>query len=64
MISFRKLSVERLLQGRRVFPWGTRKLIQLCVNCGFGLVYVYNADEMQQLSRPPDPIFYLPHVLQ
>lgn len=31
MISFRKLSVERLLQGRRVFPLGTRKLIQLCV---------------------------------
>lgn len=31
MISFRKLIAERLLQGRRVFPQGTRKLIQLCL---------------------------------
>lgn len=61
MISFRKLSVERLLQGISMGHW---KADSTVCDSGFGMVYVYNADEMQQLNRPPDPVFYLPYVLQ
>lgn len=54
----------KIIAGKEGISMGHQEADSAVCDCGFGLVYVYNADEMQQLNRPPDPIFYLPRVLQ
>lgn len=54
----------KIIAGKEGISMGHQEADSAVCDCGFGLVYVYNADEMQQLNRPPDPIFYLPCVLQ
>lgn len=54
----------KIIAGKEGISMGHWKADSTVCDSGFGLVYVYNAEEMQQLNRPTDPVFYLPYVLQ
>lgn len=54
----------KIFANKQGISMGHKKADSTVCDSGFALLYVYNADEMQQQTRPTERIFYVLYMVQ